>query len=145
MHTSEKALMGRETLDLSLANYRDLVDLQAGRLAPDQVRRARVAGIIDTGAARLVLPETVATRLGAPKMKETIVRYADGRTATRAMVNEVHLSLLGREGIFNAIVEPDRTEALVGAIVLEDLDLIVDCATQSVHPRDPDHIVSEVE
>jgi hypothetical protein len=68
-----------------------------------------------------------------------------------ARVSECHRprkhrwDLLGREGIFNAIVEPDRTDALVGAIVLEDLDLIVDCATQSVHPRDPDSIISEVE
>ena len=40
---------------------------------------------------------------------------------------------------------PNRDTALVGAIVLEELDLVVDYATQSIHPRDPDRIVSEVE
>ena len=39
----------------------------------------------------------------------------------------------------------DRTDALVGAIVLEELDFVVDCITQTLHPRDPDRIVSEVE
>ena len=145
MHTTEKATMGRVTVELSLANYRDLVDAQAGRIPPGDVRRATVSGIIDTGAARLVLPESVACQLGSPRMNDTKVRYADGRVAERPMISEVWLSLLGRESIFNAIVEPSRTDALVGAIVLEDLDLIVDCGTQAVRPRDPDSIVSEVE
>ena len=54
-------------------------------------------------------------------------------------------SLLGREGTFSAIVEPDRVDALVGAIVLEELDFVVDCTTQTLHPRDPNIILSEVE
>jgi hypothetical protein len=42
-------------------------------------------------------------------------------------------------------VEPRRTTALIGAIVLEELDFIVDCARQTLRPRDPDGIVSEIE
>lgn len=47
--------------------------------------------------------------------------------------------------MFNAIVEPQRDSALIGAIVLEDLDLIVDCTTQQLVPRDPERIVSAIE
>ena len=57
----------------------------------------------------------------------------------------VWLKLLGRDGIFKAIVEPDRKDVLVGAIVLEDLDFVVDCITQKLQPRDPDRIISEIE
>ena len=54
----------------------------------------------------------------------------------------VYVQLLGRHGTFTAIVEPRRTTALVGAIVLEDLDLLVDCtAEQRVVPRDPRNAV----
>jgi hypothetical protein len=53
--------------------------------------------------------------------------------------------LEGRSSVFKAIVEPDRTEALIGAIVLEDLDLIVDCTRQKLVPRDPGGIITEVE
>jgi hypothetical protein len=53
--------------------------------------------------------------------------------------------MIGRHSVFNAILEPGRETALIGEIVLEDLDLIVDCGTQNVHPRDPKGIVSEVE
>jgi hypothetical protein len=47
--------------------------------------------------------------------------------------------------VFSAIVEPDRDSALIGAIVMEDLDLLVDCVAQRLAPRDPDQIISEVE
>jgi hypothetical protein len=39
---------------------------------------------------------------------------------------------------------PSET-ALIGAIVLEDLDLLVDCTKQKLYPRDPDFVVSEIE
>jgi hypothetical protein len=52
---------------------------------------------------------------------------------------------MGRHGLFSAIVEPKRATALIGAIVLEELDLMVDCTTQTLHPRDPKGIVSEIE
>ena len=35
--------------------------------------------------------------------------------------------------------------ALIGAIVLEELDLLVDCGTQSLYPREPDSILTEIE
>ena len=55
------------------------------------------------------------------------------------------LQIQGRDGVFSAIVEPGRSEALIGAIVLEDLDFLVDCAQQKLIPRDPTYIVSEIE
>ena len=58
---------------------------------------------------------------------------------------DIHLQYGDREGVFNAVVEPDRQSALIGAIVIEDLDLLVDCVTQQLVPRDPKQIVSEIE
>jgi hypothetical protein len=42
-------------------------------------------------------------------------------------------------------VEPDRTDALIGTIVMEDMDFLVDCTHQTIDSRDPDAIVTEVE
>jgi hypothetical protein len=57
----------------------------------------------------------------------------------------VYLELLGRHSVFNPSVEPKRDTALIGAIVLEDLDLLVGCTNQRLMPRDPDFVVSEIE
>ena len=73
------------------------------------------------------------------------VRLADNRLAKRQIVSNVWLQLLGRHSVFTAVVEPAREDALIGAIVLEELDLLVDCLTQSLHPRDPNSILTEIE
>lgn len=136
---------GRFSVDIDLSNHEDVVLARAGKISPDDVRRVRIRGVVDSGAARLVVPEDVIRRLGVPRMGNTGVRNADGRVAERKMVSDIELSYAGRSGTFSAIVEPSRDSALVGAIVLEDLDLIVDCTKQRLEPRDPKRIISEIE
>jgi predicted aspartyl protease len=137
--------MGRVNVEVELANNEDLVRAKDGTLAEDKVRRARVPGIVDTGASYLVLPKSVAAQLGVPSAGKATVRYDDRRKAKRSVVENVRVELLGRHGSFKAIVEPNRDDVLIGAIVLEDLDLLVDCRTQKLHPRDPDGIIAEIE
>lgn len=137
--------MGRFAVELKLANSIDAAFMQRGLLSPDQVRQTEIQGVVDTGAVRLVIPERVATELGVREVDEIQVRYADGRIATRKLVTDVLLELLGREATFRATVEANRDSALIGAIVLEELDLLVDCTTEKLRPRDPNHIISEIE
>jgi hypothetical protein len=43
------------------------------------------------------------------------------------------------------VIEPKRETALLGAIVLEALDLLVDCQNNRVVPRDPSGPIYEIE
>jgi predicted aspartyl protease len=137
--------VGRFSVDVELANYRDIVRADDDVLPADQVRRLTVPALVDSGATRLVLPKAVVEQLGMRLGKKIKVRYADGRTAQRQVAEGVFLKLLGRHSTFTAIVEPKRTTALIGAIVLEDLDLLVDCQRQRLVPRDPRGEVFEIE
>ena len=137
--------MGRFSVELELANADDLAYARRGDLPPEKVRRVKVRGVVDTGATRLVLPKSAVKKLGLPASGTINVRYADGRTAVRDLVDNVHLTLLGRSSVFKASVEPRRVSALIGAIVLEDLDFLVDSTLQQLRPRDPKMIVSEAE
>lgn len=137
--------VGRFSVEFTVMNNLDRNAVALGLLAPDRIRETTLEGVVDTGAARLVLPENIADQLGLEPAGETNVRYADQRTAVRKRVGEVRVRLLDREGVFSAVLEPNRTTALIGAIVLEELDLVVDCTTQTLHPRDPDRIISEIE
>ena len=137
--------MGRISVDLKLANDRDILRAEDGMLLPEEIRQRTVRGVVDTGATRLVIPSTVAEQLGLPETGEVGVRYADGRTGTRKVVENIRVELLGREFTFRAIVEPDRDTALIGAIVLEELDFVVDCVSQRLYPRDPNRIIAEIE
>jgi predicted aspartyl protease len=138
--------MGRFSVDVEIANNEDVVAAHLGVLDPSKVRRRIIRGIVDSGAAYLVLPGGVAKDLGLPiKDKRINVKYADGRRAKRSEADQIQLSLLGRDGLFNAIVEPKRETALIGAIVLEQLDLLVDCTHARLVPRDPEQKMSEIE
>lgn len=132
-------------MKIELANPHDMVLAACGGISPTDVRRTEIDGVIDTGATRLVLPESIVKELGLPIVGETKVKYADQRRGTRSLTRYVWLKMLDREGVFSAIVEPARTDALVGAIVMEELDMLVDCVTGTCHPRDPHQILSEIE
>jgi predicted aspartyl protease len=144
MKTGEK--MGRFSVDVEIANYDDVVKSNMGLLDPSKIRRKTIRGVVDSGAALMVLPQSVAKELGLPVRKGKVkVRNADGRRSTRNEAGPLQVTLLGRDNVFSAIVEPKRETALIGAIVLEALDFLVDCNKQRLVPRDPDFVVSEIE
>ena len=137
--------MGRTTDKVTIKNYVDVFSAASGALDPSRVRTADVLGVVDTGATRLVIPQYVVDQLGLKTTGQSGVRYADGRTADRPVAGAVHLTWGGRSSLFSAIVEPERDSAVIGAIVLEDLDLVVDCQRQILAQRDPKRTIFEAE
>ncbi len=137
--------VGRFSVEIEVANNDDLALVRRGLLPPDQVRRETIQGVVNSGATKLVLPEAFVKRLGLPLGDKTKVRYADGRRVQRREAEGAYVKLLGRHDTFSAIVEPRRDTALIGAMVLEGLDLLVDCTAQRVVPRDPRGAIYEIE
>jgi clan AA aspartic protease len=145
MRNEDDKKMGRFFVDVEIVNNRDLAVALAGQLDPAKVRRKTIRALVDSGATLMVLPQAVAKELGLPAKKNKVkVRYADGRRGLRVEVDDVRVYLLGRDAAFSAIVEPKRDTALLGAVVLETLDLLVDCNNQHLVRRDPDHVLSEI-
>jgi predicted aspartyl protease len=145
MTTVTEPNVRRFSIDVELTNDEDIVRAKAGVITPDRVRRTTVRGVVDGGTTRLVIPSAIATQLGLEVSGSAQVRYADGRTGERPIAQRGHLAYGGRENVFNATIEADRESTLIGAIVLEDLDFLVDCSGQRLVPRNPKQIVSEAE
>lgn len=135
----------RFSVEFEVANNMDEVQARLGQILPEQVRRLKLWGLVDSGATRLVLPASAVKKLGLPKAGQVKTKYADGRVGQRDVADEARVNLLGRNCVVNAIVEPKRDTALIGAIVLETLDFVIDCTNQRLVPRDPKQIVSELE
>ena len=137
--------VGRFSVEFEVANNETWSWCADGLLPADQVRRETIRGRGrfrgDKAGAAGGRRETAGSAAGRPIK----VRYADGRQAKRKGAEGVYVQLLGRHGTFTAICEPKRETALIGAIVLEDLDLLVDCVAQRVIPRDPSGDDSEIE
>ena len=91
------------------------------------------------------MPKSVVRKLGLEEKGKVGVRYADGRRAIRRVVDNVYVHLLDRSSVFKAVVEARRESALIGAFVLEDLDLMVDPTRERLLPRDPRYMISYAE
>src|SRR5262249_20618393 len=94
--------LGRFRVELEVANSDDLVVARLGRLPPERVRRETIRGVVDSGAAMLVLPQAVVKRLGLRLGSTVNVRDADGRLVQRRVAKDVWLKLLGRDETFTA-------------------------------------------
>jgi predicted aspartyl protease len=144
MRRGVNGAMGQVNVEFTVVNDQDLTLAEKGTLPQDQVRKVRVKGLVDTGANWLVLPKAVADHLALPATKPMLVEFGDGRLELRDVVDHAWVEMCGRHGTFRAIVEPNRSDALIGAIVLEDLDLLVDCSNQVLQPRNPEHMTGHV-
>ena len=92
-----------------------------------------------------MISPAIAQQLGLETSGIAKVYYANGRTAQWPIARGVRLTHRTRTSVFNAIIEPSCESVIIGAIVLEDLDFLVDCTAQRLVPRDPKQIVSEAE
>jgi hypothetical protein len=72
MATTGVTDMGRVTVEIALSNYHDMLRAEDGDLSTSNIRRSAVSGIVDSGAARLVLPPRVVRELGVDEVGETV-------------------------------------------------------------------------
>ena len=112
----------------------------------DPKKSIEVEAVIDTGATMLVLPQNIINELNLRKMREVKVRYANSKTEIKPIYGIVTVEICGRAGEFNVLAEPEGSQPLVGQIILEQLDLIVDPSTRKVtsNPRSPEMPMVEI-
>jgi predicted aspartyl protease len=121
-------------------NFSDEVLAGYGAMQPENVRSVELEEIIvDTGSTRLVLTQEIVQRLGLPLVSEITVRYADNRTARKPVARGVAVEIMGRRGTFDAVLEANG-QALIGMVVLEELDLWPDPqrGVLTTNPDSPD-------
>ena len=131
--------MGEIAVDFELENPVDRENFERGSGDESAVRRARVQGIVDTGAVMLVLPQSLVERLGLRVQETMVVTYADNRKAERPVAGPVTVRIGDRSTRTDCVVGPPSGEVLIGQIILEALDLIADCTNRTLTPRIPDY------
>jgi aspartyl protease family protein len=112
----------------------------------DPTKSVEVEAVIDTGATMLVLPQSIVEELHLRKMREVSVRYANNKTEVKPIYGVVTVEIQGRAGEFNVLGEPDGSQPLVGQVVLEQLDLVIQPSTRKVipNPRSPEMPMVEI-
>ena len=127
--------MGEIHVDIELENLRDRNLFEGGLLQESDVRRAGVRAVADTGAVMLALPEDVVDQLGVPVVDSAAFTYADGRRGELPIAGPVTIRIGNRSTVARCVVVPPGADALVGQLVMEELDLMPDPLNQTLGPR----------
>ena len=102
-----------------------------------ELRPVETQALVDTGAIMLCIPEHVSIQLGLEELERREVTVAKGKKEVVPYVGPVKLTCLGRSCYAGALVLGDRV--LLGAIPMEDLDLVIEPARRqvTVNPESP--------
>ncbi len=106
-------------------------------LRPDQAP-LRVPALADTGAVYLCLPPAIAAEIGLSELERREVTLADGSRRLVPYGGPVEVRFGTRRCFVGAMLMGD--EVLLGAIPMEDLDLVIQPLTRTVtvNPASPD-------
>jgi clan AA aspartic protease len=92
-----------------------------------------VEALVDTGATHLCIPKHIALQLDLQELEKREVTVADGSTRIVAYVGPVRTTFRNRSCYTGGMVLGD--EVLLGAIPMEDMDLVVRPGTREVVPN----------
>jgi clan AA aspartic protease len=127
--------MGEIRAKVLIENQRDRILAEAGHLQPSAVRRLELDALVDTGAVMVLLPQDVVEALGLTVEGNIIVTLANDQKVELSRARHLSLTLGDRQMDTDCLVGPPRCEPLLGQLVLERLDLVLDPVKRTVTAR----------
>jgi predicted aspartyl protease len=131
--------VGEVRASVVLENGDDRTLARLGTLGPGEVRRVDADVLVDTGAVLVLLPQDMVEALGLGAMDKAVVTLTNDQKVEMAIAGPLVLTALGRTMNTDCLVGPPRCEPLLGQVVLERLDLVVDSVNHrlTVRPESP--------
>ncbi|MDR2740000.1 MAG: retroviral-like aspartic protease family protein [Treponema sp.] len=133
--------MGTVYTEITLKNAADVSAVQRGHMAEKDVRHCTVRALVDTGAGTLVINEAVRQQLGLEIKGLRGAYLADGLHQVCRVTEPVEVHWKNRDTACPALLLPGAQEVLLGAIPLEDMDLLVDPAGGELKGAHGDEVV----
>jgi len=115
--------LGKITEKVLIINFGDILMISKGMLKEDAIGTEEVEAVVDTGAAFLCLPPDVIEKLGLMYSHSRRIITANGEVSRR-IFSGANIIIQGRETEMSVMENDRTTSALIGYLVLEDLDLV---------------------
>jgi clan AA aspartic protease len=131
--------MGLIYAEIELINSFDMLAHKKGLLPDNQIKKMKVKALVDTGAYMLSINEEIKIQLGLEVLDVQEAELADGSLRKVEIVGPVELRFENRRTTVDAAVLPNGAETLLGAIPMEDMDVLIDPKQQKliVNPAHP--------
>ena len=112
-------------------------EIELGNARQDDLLPIKVRALVDSGAMHLCIPQQVAVQLNLPTLDQRTVTFANGKSELVDYVGPLRVRFENRQCLVGALVTGE--EPLLGAIPMEDMDLVVNPAKQivTVNPAHP--------
>ncbi|MBF0239869.1 MAG: hypothetical protein HQM12_19390 [SAR324 cluster bacterium] len=118
-----------------LKNHKDEHKAEDGIISQDQVRQITLDMIADTGALAVGLPKSMIEKLGLPFLKKASSKLADGTSREVEVFEDLRVVIDDRVAITQCIAKPEDAPYLLGQLVFEQMDYVVDCRNQKLIPN----------
>ena len=137
----KKEGMGLIYADIELINPFDMELARRHYIGSEEIKRMHINILVDTGSYMLAINENIQQILQLPVIDKRKARMADDSVLMCDVVGPVELRFKNRTAICSAMVLPDDSEPLLGAIPLEELDVVINPLKQelNVNPDSPDY------
>lgn len=135
--------MGMVYADIELINEDDRAMARRHIIGEDEIRRLRVSMMVDSGAYMMAINDTIQSQLELPTIDRRKVQLASGEVVEYEVVGPIFIKFANRTAISNAFVLPGDAEPLLGAIPMEEMDVLIHPQRQElvVNPMHPNYAV----
>ncbi len=91
----------------------------------DEIKRLNVNMLVDIGSEYMCINETIQQQLDLPVLEKRKVVLADGSVVEYDVVGPIEVRFENRRCSVDAMVIPGNNEPLLGAIPMEDMDVLI--------------------
>lgn len=130
--------MGLVYADIELINGGDLEMAKRHIIGEDEVKRMTVTMLVDTGSVYMCINENVQEQLQLTVLEKRKGQLANGQIVEYDVVGPIEVKFKNRRCHVDAMVLPGDSEMLLGAIPLEDMDILIHPYRQELVVN-PDH------
>ena len=132
--------MGMIYAEIELINAIDLGNAKRYKIGEDEIKRTRVNMLVDTGSMYMCINENVRELLQLSVVEKRKGVLADGSLVEYDVAGPIEVRFKNRRCVVDAMVLPGANELLLGAIPMEDMDVLIDPVKREliVNPEHPD-------
>lgn len=117
--------MGLVYADIELINADDIGLARCYIIGEEEIKSISLNILVDTGAYNLCINESIQQQLDLPFIEKRKAQLANGHIEEYNVVGPIVLKFKNRQTVCNAMVLQGDSEPLLGAIPLEDLDVVI--------------------
>lgn len=129
--------MGLIHVEVDLVNGGDMLAVRHGQMDRDDVRHIGVLALVDSGCMFMAINENIQAVLQLPVVGKHRGELANGLCEDYDIVAPIEVRYDGHVAHCSAVVLPGNSEPLLGAIPMEEMNVIIDPQRQelTVNPR----------